>query len=324
MDRTWTPHYLRCHFCNEIIGNFHAISWCCGLICHNECLQLTVHTSNKKLQKQIVSGKKCFVCKKKQTRNPASRNQAVHKFAEEGIVWAIVCLGESYEFGTTKYFTIKQDKYKAREFYSEGARLGDLECVYNFANHCNYGIGGVSLPLTALKWYEIAHKHGNLDATTNWGMMYELGYTDPEHGFIQSSERAAALFQEVVDSTDRDQCYQPQGQGNALFRLARFYVTGNGVKQSFKIARELLKRCVKFPSVAQQNAVELSVLIDKGCSFCFTPFSTVETINLLSSAVTGSMTFSVPQKSGVPRNCKCKVVKYCNDLCTCFTFCYSL
>jgi len=251
----------------------------------------------------------------------------MHKFAQEGEVWAVVLLGESYDFGTTKHFTIKQDKYKAREFYLRGAHLGDLECAYNFANYCNSGIGGVSLPLTALKWYEIAHKHGNLCATTNWGMMYEHGYTDPEHGFIQDSVRAAELFQEAVDSTDCDQCYQPDGQGNALFRLARLYVTGNGVKQSFKIAREHLNRCIKIPSCAQQNAVELSVLIEKGCSFCFTPFSTEERINLLSSAVADTstiMTFFIPQKTGVARNCKCKDAKYCNDLCTCFTFCYSL
>ena len=214
-------------------------------------------------------------------------------------------LAEIYDSG---FKPVMQDSHKARELYLKAARLGYLDAIYNYANMCAQGVGGKIDLTTAFKWYKIADQRGQIRATTNLAALYEEGT-----GCLKNIELAAKLFKKAADA----------GQGNAMSRLAKLYLAGHGVKQSYKIARELFKKSSETPSVAQQDSIERLATMDNGCSFCFTPLelkntTTVGTVYLSNSV---SMSVSVSKsgqnlKKGATRNCKCKVARYCDDICT--------
>ena len=85
-----------CHICNEALDPTliwaHNRQVCCGVACHSTCLQNTMHTNKPKLQVQILSGEKCFHCKKKQGSD-STRFLKIVEYSKEGNLWAIVCLG---------------------------------------------------------------------------------------------------------------------------------------------------------------------------------------------------------------------------------------
>ena len=85
-----------CHICNEALDP--TLVWardrqfCCGVACHSTCLQNTIHTNDPKLQVQIISGEKCFHCKKKKG-SESTRFSRVLEWCEQGHLWAMVYMG---------------------------------------------------------------------------------------------------------------------------------------------------------------------------------------------------------------------------------------
>ena len=119
--------------------------------------------------------------------------------------------------------------YLKKGYEDEDLKLNDPEQMNALGNCYCYGVGpcGGKTEIDfskAFKWFKKASKHGNVDAMSSLGFLYESG-----KGTKQDYNKAFELYQESAS----------KGEKFAISGLAKCYYNGNGTKQDYKKAFEL-------------------------------------------------------------------------------------
>jgi TPR repeat protein len=100
------------------------------------------------------------------------------------------------------------------------AEKGNAIAQYKLATMYDYGV--LRNPKTALKWYTLAAKQGNIDAQNNLGGMYKKG-----KGVPQNYKTAVKWYTLAAEN----------GCADAGFNLGSMHFRGNGVLKDLQIAR---------------------------------------------------------------------------------------
>lgn len=117
---------------------------------------------------------------------------------------------------------VQQDKQKAIDLLVQGAKMGDLNCMYDLSRTYREGNAGVD-EKTILAWLTHAANQGHLDALVYLASLHSSGELVPK-----DEAKAFELWQAAAN----------EGHSMGLDNVAYCYEYGNGVQKDLKTAKQ--------------------------------------------------------------------------------------
>lgn len=171
--------------------------------------------------------------------DPYKAIDCFHNAAENGYTDALYMIGEINFRGAFGY---KQNLYRAREWFLNGARAGHQASQYHYAWMCRHGLGGERDLKEALTYFVMGAEQGNLLSMEELATLYQdNAFRDYPSAFMWAEKGAKA--------------------GNAIcqFLLGTFFYEGKGCSRSTEKALLHLKNAL---SMGVFEAEEIIGLIE--------------------------------------------------------------
>ena len=217
-------------------------------------------------------------------KDPVKAMALFRKAAKKGDAEAMYDIGMMYEEGNG----VKKDMAEALKNYKDAAEKGSLEAMNAVALCYVKGIGTTRDVQVARQWLEKAADKGDIAATVDIAFFYR----SPDLGndckkavtwFMKAKEMGdtaslTAVGEMVMEGKCKDlelktvtawiKKYADEGEGDACFFMAAFYIEGIGVEHNYSKAMTLLMRAgeelIKRHAKENEAIDELFSLYDSG------------------------------------------------------------